>query len=262
MTSTLLQAFGEICPDDIKIIDSIRQWLLLQKQSTDWGNCSLAADAVYAILSTGTDWLGEQPVPSIKVNGEQLDYGPVDMLLGYFRKQVYADESGKFTLSIDRSGASSPSWGALYCQYSAEMDEIKAAKIDDLSVEKQICKLDGGKLDSKAVLAVGDKILVRLVIKNKRDLQFVTLNDERAACCEPADQLSGYKRADGVGYYLETKDSVTRLFFSYLPKGTHVITYEVSVTSPGTYNLGIATIQSQYAPQITAHSAGGTVTAE
>lgn len=262
VTSTLLQAFGEICPDDIKIIDSIRQWLLLQKQSTDWGNCSLAADAVYAILSTGTDWLGEQPVPSIKVNGEQLDYGPVDMLLGYFRKQVYADESGKFTLSIDRSGASSPSWGALYCQYSAEMDEIKAAKIDDLSVEKQICKLDGGKLDSKAVLAVGDKILVRLVIKNKRDLQFVTLNDERAACCEPADQLSGYKRADGVGYYLETKDSVTRLFFSYLPKGTHVITYEVSVTSPGTYNLGIATIQSQYAPQITAHSAGGTVTAE
>ena len=120
--------------------------------------------------------------------------------------------------------------------------------------------MDGGQLDSKATLAVGDKVLVRLVIKNTRDLQFVTLNDERAACCEPADQLSGYRFADGIGYYLETKDSATRLFFNYLPKGTHVISYEMTITSTGSYNTGIATIQSQYAPQITAHSSGSITT--
>lgn len=255
VTSTLLQAFGEICADDVDYIDGIRQWMLLQKQSTDWGNSSLAADAVYSILSTGTEWLGRQPEPAILLDGKLLDYEPGDINLGYFRKQLFAD-GDRLNLSIDRRGAEAPAWGAVYFQYSAKMDGIKAVKTDDISVEKQICKLDGGKLDRKATLAVGDKVLVRLVIKNSRDLQFVTLNDERAACCEPADQLSGYRYADGVGYYLEMKDSATRLFFDFLPKGTHVVTYEVSITSLGSYNVGIATIQSQYAPQITAHSAG------
>ena len=73
----------------------------------------------------------------------------------------------------------------------------------------------------------------------------------------PTDRPDRY--ADGVGYYLETKDSATRLFFNYLPKGTHVITYETVVTSPGSYNVGIATVQSQYAPQIVAHSAGSVI---
>ena len=257
VTATLLQAFGEVT-DDTETIDGIRKWLLLQKQSTDWGNSSMAADAVYSILSTGTEWIGEQTLPTITVNGETLDCGTTDKYLGYFRKQV-EPRDGKFELSIDRHGATAPAWGAVYHQYSAKMDEVKAAKTDDVSIEKQVCRLDGGKLDKKAVLAEGDKVLVRFVIKNSRDLEFVTLNDERAACCEPADQLSGYHYADGVGYYLETKDSATRLFFNYLPKGTHIITYEVTVTSTGTYNLGVATIQSQYAPQITAHSAGGTI---
>lgn len=258
VTATLLQAFGEVCADDTEYIDGIRQWMLLQKQSTDWGNCSLAADAVYSILSTGSDWLGRQPEPSILLNGKPMEYESADFNLGYFRKEISPD-GDQLSLYIDRRGAASPAWGAVYCQYSAKMDGIKAVKTDDISVEKQICKLDGGELDRKAALAVGDKVLVRLVIKNSRDLQFVTLNDERAACCEPADQLSGYRYADGVGYYLETKDSATRLFFNYLPKGTHVITYETVVTSPGSYNVGIATVQSQYAPQIVAHSAGSVI---
>ena len=232
--------------------------MLLQKQSTDWGNCSLAADAVYSILSTGSDWLVRQPEPSILLNGKPMKYEPADLNLGYFRKEISTD-GDQLSLYIDRRGAASPAWGAVYCQYSAKMDGIKAVKTDDISVEKQICKLDGGELDRKEALAVGDKVLVRLVIKNSRDLQFVMLNDERAACCEPADQLSGYRYADGVGYYLETKDSATRLFFNYLPKGTHVITYETVVTSPGSYNVGIATVQSQYAPQIVAHSAGSVI---
>ena len=259
VTATLLQAFGEICASDTETIDSIRQWLLLQKQSTDWGNSSLAADAVYAILSTGSQWLDTQADPDITLNGKPMEYDPTDMLTGYFRKSIEPAD-GKLDLHIDRRNAASPAWGAVYFQYSAKMDGIKAAKIDDLSIEKQLCRFDGDQLDSKASLAVGDKVIVKLVIKNARDLQFVTINDERAACCEPTDQLSGYRFADGLGYYLEIKDSATKLFFNYLPKGTHVITYEMTITSTGSYNMGIATIQSQYAPQITAHSSGSTTT--
>ncbi len=260
VTSLLLQAYGEIVPNDREYIDGIRQWVLLQKQSTDWGNSSMAADVVYAILSTGSDWTGNQPVPDIMVNGKQLQYNPSDKYFGYFRKQL--DASSSLHLLINRIGASSPAWGAIYNQFKAEMSSIEAYSIDELSIEKQLCKLDGSKLDDKSPLHVGDKVLVRIVIKNKRDLEYVTVNDERASCCEPVNQLSSYTVTDGIGYYRETKDSVTRLFFNYMPKGTHVITYEVSITAAGSYNLGIATIQSQYAPEITAHSAGDKINIE
>jgi len=80
--------------------------------------------------------------------------------------------------------------------------------------------------------------------------------DERASCFEPVDQISGYRYADGCYYYLETKDSKTNVFFGSLLKGTHIISYDVYVTAPGTYNAGVASAQCQYAPQIAAHSAG------
>ena len=70
------------------------------------------------------------------------------------------------------------------------------------------------------------------------------------------DQLSGYRHGDRSWYYLETKDSRTNIFFSDLQKGTHVITYDVHVMASGQFSAGIATAQCQYAPQITAHSAG------
>ena len=260
VTSLLLQAYGEIVPNDREYIDGIRQWVLLQKQSTDWGYSSMAADVVYAILSTGSDWTGNQPIPDITVNGKQLQYDPSDKYFGYFHKQL--DASSDLHLSINRAGATSPAWGTVFNQFEANMSDIEAYSIDGLSIEKQICKLDGSKLDDKLPLHVGDKVLVRIVIKNKRDLEYVTVNDERASCCEPANQLSSYTVTDGIGYYRETKNSETRLFFNFIPKGTHVITYEVSITATGSYNIGIATIQSQYAPEITAHSAGDKINIE
>ena len=46
------------------------------------------------------------------------------------------------------------------------------------------------------------------------------------------------------------------MFINSLNKGTHIIGYDVWVTNPGEFTSGIATIQCQYAPQLSAHSAG------
>ena len=64
---------------------------------------------------------------------------------------------------------------------------------------------------------------------------------------------------NGVWMYRETKDSQTNIFIPWLNKGTYVIGYDVYVTNPGTFDVGIATLQCQYAPQFTAHSAGCSV---
>lgn len=254
LTSLVLQAYHRIEPQ-AKEIDQIRQWLLLEKQTTDWGNSSLAADAVYAILSSGTNWLKTTNQPLFLINGKTLELNPLDKILGYGKIQLDINNMSKNnSISIKRDN-NTPAWGAVYCQYTAPMKSVKAASVSELSISKEIINYNNQSNEIK----FGDKVQVRLIIKNSRNLEFVTVKDERAACFEPTSQISEYKYEDGIGYYLEIKDSKTNLFFNYLPKGTHVITYDAYVTNSGSFNCGIATVQCQYAPQITAHSAGSVI---
>ena len=80
--------------------------------------------------------------------------------------------------------------------------------------------------------------------------------DPRSACLRPVEQLSGYSGRDGLWLYREVRDDSTNFFIGFLPKGSHVISYDCYVDREGEYSLGVASAQSQYAPQITAHSAG------
>ena len=123
----------------------------------------------------------------------------------------------------------------------------------------------GGVVDGKEVkmtVKVGDKVQVRVVIKNNKDLDFLTVTDQRAACFEPKDQLSGSRYMDGTYFFQETKDAQTNLFFTSLDKGTHIISYDVYVTAEGHFSAGIATAQCQYAPQLSAHSSGTQITVQ
>ena len=122
------------------------------------------------------------------------------------------------------------------------------------------------KLDQ---LHVGDKLQVVLTVNTDRDMQYVTINDHRAACFEPADKLSGYQFSDGnikhrqsIGYYNDIKDTQNRILINFLPKGSHVITYDVYVTNSGTFCTGIAEVTCEYAPQFTAHTQGEVVRCE
>lgn len=253
VTSTILQALNECDPRQDEI-DRVRKWMLLMKQTNDWGGSSLAADAVYSLLSTGSQWLERNAPARITIGGEQLTIDKMDEYLGYFRKTIQAQPGAE--ISIERSG-NSPAWGAFYCQFKAPMTDIPQVAIDELSISKDYSVVGtDGKLTAATQFRLGDRVRVRTVIKCNRDLDFVTVVDERASCFEPVDKLSGYRIADHTWYYHETKDSQTRLFFSDLQKGTHVISYDVYATASGTFSAGIASIQCQYAPQIAAHSAG------
>ncbi len=253
-TATIMRALSEV--DGRKDeIDQVRKWMLLMKQSNDWGSSSLAADAVQALLSTGSNWTGSDGSATLAVGGKSIDLGAADKYQGYGRVTLDASAAGQ-QLQVARSGHG-PAWGAVYAQYQASMTQVKAAKTADIEVTKQYLVYgEGGKLTPAATLHVGDKVQVRATIKVTRDASYVTLTDERPACLEPADQTSGYRCANGEWYYLESKDSMTNAFFCSLGKGTHVLSYDAYVTAPGTFNSGIATVQSQYAPQVTAHSAG------
>ena len=92
---------------------------------------------------------------------------------------------------------------------------------------------------------MGDKVKVKLTIEADRDYDFVTVTDNRAACLEPVNQLSGYR----YGYYQEIKDKLTAYHYNMLSKGTHTIVTEYYIDREGTYNSGSATAVCAYADE-------------
>ena len=255
-TSTILQAMNEVEPRQEEI-DQVRKWMLLMKQSNDWGTNSLAASAVYSILSTGSQWLDRGTTPVITIAGQPVNLDKMAQWLGYFRTTLPATTTGNVV--IDRTGKG-PAWGAVYSQFKAQMTEIKEKAIEEVSISKEYyVYAQDGSLHQTDAFKVGDKVKVRVIIKTNKDMDFVTMTDERAACFEPVDQLSGYRNEDNTWFYQETKDTQTNVFITSLNKGTHIIGYDVWVTNPGEFTSGIATVQCQYAPQLSAHSAGKTI---
>ena len=252
LTSLILQAYHKLAPQAIEI-DQIRQWLLLEKQTSDWGNSSLASDAVFALLTTGSKWTNLKIAPEIKLDNKPLKINKLDKIIGYTRLQLNLSNETHHSITINRD-KNNPSWGAIYSQYKAEITDVKATSVKELSIEKSIVNYN-----EKDSFDIGDNVQVRLTITSAKDLEYVTVSDQRPACIEPANQVSGYQHNDGIWYYLETKDSNTNLFIDYLPKGTHIITYDAYVSNAGIFHCGVATIQCQYAPQFTAHSSGSTI---
>ena len=264
-TTLVLEAFAEIQPAN-KIIDSLRQWLVLGRQYQDWGKSTYTVETVNAILTSGTDWTdaSSSSDPEFTLKGKRIEVPAAAKLTGAFTLTLNPKDASGKTLSIKRS-ATSPAWGGVISQYEAPIMEVKPADVPDLSIRKSIVALvegaDGQLIPKEGIeLKKGMKVRVTLFITAGRDMDYVAVTDERSACLEPIDQLSGYTRSDGIGFYREVRDSRTNLFFGWLPKGQHVVSYDCRVSQDGEFSCGIATAQSQYSPAAVAHSAGSILT--
>lgn len=263
LASTALKALNKANPDD-PMIDDVRHWLLLAKETQCWGSAAKACDAINALLTTGKNWTAAvRKAPQIKVGNVKIDTDAATPYFGYIRRSIDMKRNdGSISIRRDKG---CPAWGAVYCQYNAPADSVKSHANADIRIEKQFYVYNSANTlrpDATTEFAVGDRIQVRLTIRSERDLDFVALTDNRGACFEPADQLSVYEWQDGTGSYRETRDSATNIFFSHISKGTYVITYDVYANNAGTYTSGIASLQCQYAPALTSHSAGATLTVE
>ncbi len=107
-----------------------------------------------------------------------------------------------------------------------------------------------------AVIRPGDEIEVQISLRTKHDAEYVHLRDPRAAGLEPENVLSRWKWDLGIAWYEETRDSATNFFFERLPVGEYTFKYRLRANMAGTFRVGPATVQSMYAPEFNAYSAG------
>ena len=148
-------------------------------------------------------------------------------------------------------------WGAVYAEFEEDMDKVESQG-NALKIVRNIYR-NGKMLPEGTLLQVGERLTVRLTLTSDRDMDFVKVTDGRAACMEPLDALSGYRWKKGMGYYLETKDASTSFYLDKVRKGTHIMEYEVYVTTPGRFTQGVAEVRSTYASEFGGHGSNGSL---
>jgi hypothetical protein len=268
--SLLIEAFDEVTADK-PAVEQMKLWLLNQKRVQSWESTKATADAVYALLRKGGNWLSATPTASIRLGDQPLETGGAEAGTGYTRQVIpgakVRNEMGNVSVNIKGAGEPGLSWGAVHWQYFEDMDKVTASATPlQLSKQFQVERKTAAgpvleEIREGQPLRVGDKLVVRVVLKADRDMEFIHMKDMRASGTEPANVLSGYRWQGGLGYYEATRDASTDFFFDWLPKGTWVFEYPLFVTHAGQFTAGISTIQSMYAPEFNAHSAGRKIAA-
>jgi uncharacterized protein YfaS (alpha-2-macroglobulin family) len=260
--ATLIEAYDEI-KEDQKAVDEMKLWLLKHKQTHSWESTRATADACYALLLRGADWTAPVRPLQITVGGESLKPAATQAGTGYIKTTWAAAEvkaaQGKVSITKPDAGVA---WGALYWQYFEDLDKITPAATP-LSVERQLyreTRTAGGpvleRLTPGAPLRVGDALVVRVVLRTDRELEYVHLKDQRAAGLEPISQTSGYHYQNGLGYYESPRDAATNFFLGVVPRGTHVFEYRLRAAQAGNFSGGLSQVQCLYAPEFGAHSSG------
>ena len=274
--STVIQFLQEVMQDQNfagvqRSIDHARNWLLLNKQTNHWNTTVATADAAYALIMTGTDLLHTDKNITTQLGNTVYNNQAhtKEAGTGYFQQRVEGrlvkPEMGNIEITVQTKGTASKesiSWGAVHWQYFEDMDKITPSATP-LSITKELFvekNSNAGKvleaLKENDVVKPGDKVIIRMIIKSDRPMEYLHLKDTRSATMEPVNVLSGFKWQDRLGYYESTKDASTNFFIGQLNKGTYVFDYPVYITHTGVFSTGNASIQCMYAPEFTANSGG------
>jgi len=262
----LIEAFDEVL-NDVAAVESMKVWLLKNRQTNQWSSTKSTTEAVFALMSTGKDWTNSEEGISVKIGNEILDLKSLEKApqsgTGYVKTSWNKEEikSEMATVNVQKTSPG-VAWGAMYWQYFENLDKITSAETGvkfrkELFLKKNS---DSGpvltKITENTPIQIGDLVTVRLEIQTDREMEFIHIKDMRASGFEPVNVLSTYKRQGRLGYYESTRDAATNFFIDYMPKGTYVFEYDVRANNAGNFSNGITSLQNMYAPELSAHSEG------
>jgi hypothetical protein len=255
----MIEAFDEVS-GDAQAVEDCRVWLLKQKQTRDWKTTKATADAVYALLLRGADYLASDALVEVAVAGQWIEPDQVEAGTGFYEERFVRGEiesaMGNITVKKIDDGVS---WGSVHWQYLEDMSKVTPYEGTPLQLVKTLFikkMTDEGEVlyPVQGALAVGDELVVRIELRVDRDMEYVHMKDQRPSGSEPVDVLSRYRYQDGLGYYQSTHDTATHFFMDYLPKGVYIFEYSTRIQHKGQYQTGIASVQCMYAPEFNSHS--------
>lgn len=272
-----MRLMGADFNDTDDYLNNMTLWLIRQKQTQCWDNPINTVNAVNELLQAdGNAIIHHKAEAKFLLNGKALDDADKKAndkqqttptaWIGYEKiavpEKMIGKKNSELTVVKKSEGIS---WGAVYGQYLEQFDKISGSN-GSLAISRKMYReetVDGKKqwteLHEGSPLAVGDKIRIRHIITADRDMDFVQVHSQFAACMEPLDQISGYRRLSDIGFsrngcYIAIHDASADIFFDTFHKGSSTVDIEVFVNRKGTYGSGIATVQCAYSTEFTGHS--------
>jgi len=255
----MIEAFDEVI-NDAEAVEDCRVWLLKQKQTQDWKTTKATADAIYGLLLRGTNILASDRLVEVTLGNQPIQSEQVEAGTGFYEKRFAGPDVrppfGRVTVKKVDQGVA---WGSVHWQYFEDMSKVTPyegtpLKLDKKLFVKQTTEKGPVLVPVDGPIEVGDELVVRVVLRSDRDMEYLHLKDQRPSGSEPVNVLSQYKYQDGLYYYESTRDTASHFFIDYLPKGTYVFEYSVRIQHRGQYQTGMAEIQCMYAPEFNSHS--------
>ena len=254
-------------------LNEMQLWLLRQKQAQKWDNVINTIGVVDMLLSISPEiTFHEVRTPAVTIGTKRLTVEQPTAGLGHTKTVVPQGmvDAKPLTAHVKVEPISSQygeaySWGCVYGQCLEQIDRVQQSDGSLTIVRKTYLQTTAnGKTEWVAMeegqpLRVGDKLRIRYIVTADRDMDFVQVRAQHAACLEPLKQRSGYQMLGGRGCYLALHDASSDLFFDRFYKGTATLDLEMYVTREGQYIQGVATIQCAYAPAFCGHSKSETL---
>ena len=261
----LLRTLQTLRPADSRIPGMV-QWLIFNRKGNEWKSTKASSAAVFTLLDfmkqKGALDRPDQFTIAWGDVKETVQVQPDDWLSKPFRwTKTGADITSAYNKpQIEKKG---PGFAFASLTWTYSTDQIPEASEEGLlNIERtfylRVKEADAyhlKPLKSGDTVNVGDQIEVQLKINTRSQFEYMHLKDLKGAGFEAEELLSGWKW-DQLPRYEEPRDSLTNFFISWLPHGEYILRYRIRPTTPGKYRIGAAILQSMYAPEFTAHSAG------
>lgn len=265
-----LRTLLELSPQDSRR-DGLVLWLLLNKKLNQWKSTRATAEVIYSLVhylkQTGGLGVREEATVTVGAQKERFVFEP-DKYIGKTQLVIpgpQVDPRTSSTITVQK-----PSKGVMFASatWHFATDRLPAEERGDFfQVSRSYFRRQNNgreftltPLAEGATLAPGDEIEVQLSLRSKHEAEYVHLRDPRAAGLEPENAVSRYKWDLGIGFYEEVRDSGTNFFFEHLPAGQYTFKYRLRANLGGVFRVGPALVQSMYAPEFTAYSAGHVLT--
>lgn len=238
--TAVIEAMQILRPADSQSVAEMRQWLLNEKRTQKWDTPINSSAAIYAFLNGNLSALDDVAEPArIYLDGKMLQTSGKER--GSFKKT----EEGRHHKVVFDKRQDGMSFGAVTTMAMQPVDVVTEIDNNGLHVKREIISAD-------KELHVGDKVTVRITLSAERDMDFVEVEDNKAACLESVNQISGYR----YGAYISPRDTKTCYYVCHLAKGRPVvIDTEYYVDRSGEFVSGLLTARCAYAPEFSARAA-------
>src|SRR5207244_11737825 len=163
--------------NDATPVKDCKAALLKMKQPTDCKTTNATADAIYALLLRGDNLLKSDALVEVSVGNQVIKPEKVEAGTGFYEQKFLRTEVNPSlaTITVKKTDPG-VSWGSVHWSYLEDISKVTPHEGTPLKLEKKLYKRTYTKtgpvitpIKDGDALAVGDEVVVRIVLRTDRD---------------------------------------------------------------------------------------------